>query len=125
LTLSVIWADEECPEEVYSECLARLTGDGILYTTFTPLLGWTNLVSRFLRDDSPEARRDRGVVRMGLAQAAHFSAEEKERRLAGYPAHERAARENGDPLLGSGAVFEEVIESDVSTRLAISDVPPH
>jgi hypothetical protein len=117
--------DEESPEDIYSEALTRLTGDGILYTTFTPMLGFTSLVSRFLRDQSPEARRDRGVVRMGLAHAQHFSAEEKERRLAGYPAHERAARENGDPMLGSGAVFEEVIESDISTRLAISDVPPH
>jgi phage terminase large subunit-like protein len=125
LTLSVVWLDEEASEEIYSEALARLTGDGIVYTTFTPLLGWTNVVSRFMRDDSPVARRDRGVVRMGLAHAQHFTEEEKERRLAGYPAHERAARENGDPLLGSGAVFEEVIESDISTRLAITDVPPH
>jgi hypothetical protein len=62
---------------------------------------------------------------MGLRDAQHFTAEEKERRLAGYPAHERAAREKGDPMLGSGAVFEEVIESDISTRLAITDVPEH
>jgi hypothetical protein len=89
------------------------------------MLGYTNLVSRFLRDDSPTARRDRGVVRMGLRHAEHFTDEEKERRLAGYPAHERAARENGDPMLGSGAVFEEIIESDISTRLAISDIPAH
>jgi phage terminase large subunit-like protein len=120
-----IWMDEEPDEAIYSEALTRLTGDGILYTTFTPLLGFTPLVSRFLRDNSPEARRDRGVVRMGLKHASHFTEEEKERRLAGYPAHERAARENGDPMLGSGAVFEEVIESDISSRLALADVPPH
>ena len=125
LTLDVVWLDEEGPEDIYSEALARLTGGGIIYTTFTPLLGWTNVVSRFMRDDSPEARRDRGVIRMGLKHAEHFTEEEKERRLAGYPAHERAARENGDPMLGSGAVFEEVIESDISTRLAITDVPAH
>lgn len=124
-TLHFIWLDEEAPEDIYSEALARLTGSGIVYTTFTPLLGFTRVVSRFLRDDSPEARRDRAVIRMGLRHAQHFSEEEKERRLAGYPAHERAARENGDPLLGSGAVFEEVIESDITTKLALADVPAH
>jgi phage terminase large subunit-like protein len=124
-TLDFVWLDEEAPIAIYSECLARLTGEGVCYVTFTPLEGYTQTVSRFLRDDSPDARRDRGVVRMGLRHAKHFTEEEKERRLAGYPAHERAARENGDPMLGSGAVFEEVIESDLSTRLAITDVPPH
>lgn len=124
-TLDAIWLDEEAPEDIYSEALARLTGEGCVWTTFTPLLGFTRVVSRFLRDDSPEARRDRGVIRMGLRHAEHFAEEEKARRLAGYPAHERAARENGDPMLGSGAVFEEVIESDITTRLALSEVPPH
>ncbi|MGC2414579.1 MAG: terminase family protein [Stellaceae bacterium] len=124
-TLDWIWLDEEPPAEIYSEALARLTGDGCVWTTCTPLLGYTPFISRFLRDASPEARRDRGVVRMGLRHAEHFSDIEKERRLAGYPTHERAARENGDPMLGSGAVFEEVIESDISTRLALSEVPKH
>lgn len=124
-TLDVIWLDEEAPEDIYSEALARLAGDGILYTTFTPLLGFTRVVGRFLRDDSPEARRDRGIVKMGLRHAEHFTEEEKQRRLAGYPRHERAARENGDPMLGSGAVFEEIVESDLATHLAITDVPRH
>jgi phage terminase large subunit-like protein len=124
-TLDFVWLDEEPPIEIYSECLSRLTGEGVCYLTFTPLKGYTETVSRFLRDDSETARRDRGVVRMGLSHAEHFTAEEKERRLAGYPQHERAARERGDPMLGSGAVFEEVIESDLSTRLAITDIPAH
>lgn len=124
-TLDFIWLDEEPPAEIYSEALARLTGDGIVWSTLTPLLGYTPFISRFLRDESPEARRDRGVIRMGLRHAQHFTDEEKSRRLAGYPTHERAARENGDPMLGSGAVFEEVIESDISTRLSLSEVPAH
>ena len=125
LTCDTVWLDEEAPPDLYSEALARLKGDGIIWTTFTPLLGYSGVVSRFLRDDGVEARRDRGVIRMGLRHAEHFTAEEKAQRLAGYPAHERAARENGDPMLGSGAVFEEVIESDLSTRIAITDVPEY
>lgn len=123
--LDWLWTDEEPPAELYSEGLARLKGDGIAWTTFTPFKGYTDVIRRFLYDDSEVARRDRGVVRMGLRDAEHFTAEEKEQRLAGYPAHERAARENGDPMLGSGAVFEEVIESDISTKLALTGVPAH
>jgi phage terminase large subunit-like protein len=124
-TLDFISFDEEPPKEHYSEGVARLTGDGMVFLTFTPLEGYSTVVSRFLRDDSPEARRDRGVIRMTLAEAEHFTPEEKERRLAGYPAHEREARANGVPMLGSGAVFESVIESDISTKLALSEVPAH
>jgi phage terminase large subunit-like protein len=120
-----LWPDEEPPPELYSEGLARLRGDGIVFTTFTPFKGYTDVIRRFLHDYSLEARRDRGVVRMGLRDAEHFTEEQKQIRLSSYPAHERAARENGDPLLGSGAVFEEVIESDISTRMILSDVPRH
>lgn len=122
-SIDVMWLDEEAPEDVYSECLARLTGDGIIYTTFTPLRGFTEVVSRFLRDGSEEALRDRALVKMGLKDAEHFSEEEKQRRLAGYPAHERAARENGDPTLGSGAVFENMTEEDLKTSMTFSDAP--
>ena len=123
-TLDAIWFDEEPPADVYSEGLARLTGEGIAWVTFTPLKGYTEVISSFLSDDSMEARRDRGVVRWGLKDAEHFTQEEKERRLAGYPPHERAARENGDPMLGSGSVFPGVLESDIATRTTLTDFPP-
>ena len=124
-TLDFVWLDEEPSEEILSECLARLTGDGCLFATLTPLLGFTRLVNRFLEDGSPEARRDRACVKMGLRHAEHFSDEEKARRLSSYPAHERAARENGDPMLGSGAVFEEVQEGDITVALRLIDAPAH
>ena len=45
----VIWLDEECPDDIYDECLARTTAtNGILMVTFTPLEGLTPLVLRFL-----------------------------------------------------------------------------
>lgn len=103
------WGDEE-PEkqEVYDEFLTRLMGSGILFTTFTPMFGRTRLVQLFLDEDNA----DRGYVTMGLADAQHFSDEEKARRRAGYQPWEREAREYGVPMLGSGAIFltpEEVI----------------
>ena len=45
----IIWLDEECPEDVYNECLIRTaTTDGIIMLTFTPLKGLTPVVLNFL-----------------------------------------------------------------------------
>ena len=45
----VIWLDEECPQDVYSECLTRtMTVNGIIMLSFTPLKGLTPLVLSFL-----------------------------------------------------------------------------
>lgn len=47
-----IWLDEECPEDVYGECLIRTaTTGGQIITTFTPMNGLTPLVLGFLPDD--------------------------------------------------------------------------
>jgi phage terminase large subunit-like protein len=45
----VIWVDEECPFDIYLECLTRtMTTKGITYLTFTPLQGMTETVLHFL-----------------------------------------------------------------------------
>jgi phage terminase large subunit-like protein len=44
----VIWLDEECPMDVYGECLIRLmTTQGVLLLTFTPLEGMSETVLQF------------------------------------------------------------------------------
>ncbi len=50
--LHVCWLDEEPPEDIYYEALTRTneTG-GIVYLTFTPLMGMSNVVHRFLNGD--------------------------------------------------------------------------
>lgn len=47
--LEVVWLDEECPMDIYTEALTRTneTG-GIVYLTFTPLMGYSDVVARFL-----------------------------------------------------------------------------
>jgi phage terminase large subunit-like protein len=48
----VIWLDEEAPADVYGECLVRTaTTRGIVITTFTPLLGISEVVQSFLPKD--------------------------------------------------------------------------
>lgn len=45
----LIWLDEECNREIYTECLTRtLTTDGLVMLTFTPLLGMTDIVRDYL-----------------------------------------------------------------------------
>ncbi len=46
-----IWLDEEPPMDIYGECLIRTaTTRGIIYTTFTPLEGMSEMAMSFLPD---------------------------------------------------------------------------
>jgi hypothetical protein len=60
---------------------------------------------------------------MGINDALHFTPEERAAVIAGYPAHEREARANGVPLLGSGRVWEDVVEADITETLPLAEVP--
>lgn len=108
-TLDFVWWDEEPPMDVYIEGNARWSAThGMSYMTFTPLQGYSAVVCRFLRPDgseSPAALAMRGHLTMGYKDALHMSPEMIESLLAKYPKHEWHARMNGEPLLGSGAVF--------------------
>jgi phage terminase large subunit-like protein len=50
--LELIWLDEECPIEIYTECLTRTneTG-GVIFATMTPLMGMTEFLEHFLMSD--------------------------------------------------------------------------
>lgn len=118
-TIDFVLFDEEPPPDIYSEGLARLRGDGMAWMTFTPLLGPTEVVLGFTDHLSP----DKFVIGMTIEDADHFTAEEKQKRVAGYSAHEREARAKGIPFLGSGRVFQ-VTEESISEP-ALQNVPPH
>ena len=48
----VVHLDEECPMDVYMECLIRtMTTSGVIYLTFTPLKGITDVVQLFQNYD--------------------------------------------------------------------------
>lgn len=113
-TLDWVWFDEEPSLDIYSEGLTRTNATGgITWMTFTPLLGMSRVVARFLMDGGPAGNPDRHVTRMTLDDAPHFSDAQREKILASYAPHERAARARGEPRLGSGLVFpvdEETIK---------------
>lgn len=105
------WLDEECPMDIYSECLTRTTATGgMIFGTYTPLEGDTLLTNRFLKEHSP----DRAYVTMTIHDAEHIPPEKRQAIIDGYPAHEREARSMGIPMRGSGRVYpfgdEQVVE---------------
>ncbi|WP_246676398.1 terminase family protein [Mesorhizobium sp. B1-1-5] len=54
-TLHGVWFDEEPPLDIYSEGLTRTNAtDGIAIVTFTPLLGMSDVVLRFLTAEAVE-----------------------------------------------------------------------
>lgn len=109
-TLDFAALDEEPPEDIYIEVLTRTNATkGIVWITFTPLLGMSNVVSRFLLETSP----DRADINMTIDDVEHYSDEDRARIIASYPAHERDARARGMPIMGSGLIFP-VIEEDIT-----------
>lgn len=113
-TVDGVWFDEEPPQDVYLEGLTRTNRTaGPIMLTFTPLLGLSDVVMRYLQPgpDDP-GRNDRMIINMTIEDAEHYSPEERARIIASYPAHEREARTKGIPSLGSGRIFpvsEEMI----------------
>lgn len=101
-TLDWLWFDEEPPEDIYSEGRVRLQANGGLsLMTFTPLLGMSAVVVRFLMEKPLGTH----VTSMTIDDAEHYTPERRAQIIAGYAAHEREARSKGIPTLGSGRVF--------------------
>lgn len=111
-TLDLVWFDEEPPEDIYTEGLTRTnTTGGLVMITFTPLLGMSGVVKRYLQQRSA----DRLCVNMTIHDALHYTEAQRAQIIASYPAHERDARAMGVPILGSGRIFplaEEMIAED-------------
>lgn len=125
-TVDGVWFDEEPPQDIYAEGLTR-TNNGqrgqFTQLTFTPLLGMSEVVMRFLLPDGTDiGAKSRNVTNMTIWDVEHYTQEEKERIVASYPAHEREARSKGIPTLGSGRIFP--VEED-SIKVPAFAVPAH
>ena len=108
-TVDYVWFDEEPPEDVYFEGITRTNAtQGSIAVTFTPLLGMSNVVARYVMEESS----DRIVTSMTIDDAEHYTPEQRAKIIASYPAHEREARTKGIPSLGSGLIFP-VLEEDI------------
>lgn len=124
-TLDWLWPDEEPPIDIYSEGLTR-TNNGqkgqFAYITYTPLLGMSDTTNRFLSTDPAIRGKFTHVTKMGIADADHYTEEQKAQIIASYPLHEREARANGTPILGSGRVFQKA-EDEI--KIEPFSIPQH
>jgi len=112
-TVDYVWFDEEPPEDVYFEGITRTNATGgSVAVTFTPLMGMSNVVARYLMETNTDGAEDRGTVTMTIDDAEHYTPEERAKIIASYPAHEREARTKGIPSLGSGLIFP-VLEDEI------------
>ena len=121
-TIDLVWFDEEPPEELYAEGLTR-TNRGQLgqraVLTFTPLLGMSNVVAKFLQSPSPAQK----VVKMTIEDVGHYTEAERTSIVASYLEHEREARAKGIPIMGSGRVFPITEASIIEEPLQMKDLP--
>lgn len=114
-----VWYDEEPPEDIYDEGLARtIATGGMVALSFTPLQGMSEVVRRYLVDPTP----DRADVNMTIEDAEHIPPAERARIIASFPSHEREARAKGVPTMGSGRIFP--VEESLITEPAFL-IPDH
>jgi phage terminase large subunit-like protein len=107
-TIDILWCDEEPPYDVYSEGLTRTNKNlGPVVVTFTPLKGMSEVVYRFY--DEANKSSDRDVIQMTIwdvvEEGGHYDKKQAQQIIDAYPEHEREARSEGKPMLGSGRIF--------------------
>ena len=112
-TVHFVWFDEEPPRDIYSEGKTRTQATmGPTYITATPLKGMTDVIGHFY--PVPD-RENLHLTQMTIDDAEHYTSEQREEIIADYEEHEREARSQGIPMLGSGRVFP-VPESDIKVE---------
>ena len=100
--VDIVWLDEEPPQDIYSQGLrATLKGRGLIFMTFTPEKGMTNVVAQFMND----LKSGQQLYHATWDDAPHLDEDAKQEILAALPPHERQMRSKGIPILGSGLVF--------------------
>jgi len=118
--IDLIWLDEEPPEDIHTECLARITNtEGHIIITFTPLNGMSDVVKLFYPQPSTT---ERWMIQMAIEEALHISPEQRQKIILRYPEYMRDARTRGVPMLGSGRVFEH-LESALAEEAF--EIPEH
>lgn len=121
-TVHLVWFDEEPPYDLYFEGITRTNAtDGIVFLTFTPLMGMSQTVDRFY----PKPKfASCTVIQMTIEDAEHYTPEKRAEIIAKYPAHERDARMKGIPTLGSGRIFP-LADEDLHYDAATLVLPDH
>jgi phage terminase large subunit-like protein len=119
-TLHFAWLDEEPPEDIFSEVLARTTAtDGKIAITFTPLKGMSNVVAQFLNGESAMF----SDTLMTIHDVKHIKNVQDE--INKYPAYQREARTMGVPMFGAGRIFPVDEATIIEDTMPLRSVPEH
>ncbi|UMO76431.1 terminase large subunit [Pseudomonas phage BroderSalsa] len=117
--IDIIWLDEECPKDIYTQCVTRTaTVDGIVYLTFTPEHGLTELVKDFMYD----IKDGQFMISASWDDAPHLDDKVKTQLMSVYSPAERKMRVSGQPSIGSGVVFP-ILEDKI--KIEPRPIPEH
>lgn len=124
----VIWLDEECPEDVYEECLYRTRKvNGMILVTFTPIMGLTPVVLGFMPNglipNKGWITKSKFTVNATWEHAPHLTEKEKQEILSGTMPHLRDARTKGIPSMGAGSVYP--LENEEVVSISDFEIPPY
>jgi hypothetical protein len=72
----------------------------------------SEVVCSFLESDGEESRASRYVIQAGWKDVPHLDEEEQRMLIATTPPYQIQARSEGEPALGSGAIYP-IGESDI------------
>jgi phage terminase large subunit-like protein len=103
-TLDLVWIDERCSEEIYSELLARTSAtDGHILVSYTAIGDGAaaGVTYKFLNESSP----DRAAFRIPSEEVRHITPQRREELAGEYSERERETRLEGIPQLGTGPIF--------------------
>ncbi len=111
MVLDLVHLDEECPRDIYSECMMRLISrpGSRMYVTFTPDSGILDLVEYFEDGLDPQ---DKQVTKVTWDDVPHLTPEKRKILLAAMMPYEIDCRTKGIPFMGSGAIYP-IIESNI------------
>jgi phage terminase large subunit-like protein len=113
-----MWVDEDPgDDEVYGECLARLTTTrGKIIISMTPMLGLSPVRKRFKQRTEGTAEVLMTIDDCAVSRGGHIPDEDIPGIVARYKEHQRQARAYGADMQGEGAVFETPAERLKHTR---------
>ncbi len=122
--------DEQCPADVYSECLTRtltLGENALTMLNFTPLKGVSEIITNFVEGHdyvTGEITSSKHLTNLTWADAPHLTEQAKADMLKMYPVYMRNARTLGLPMMGVGAVYPIDEERVFIAPLGFS-IPPN
>lgn len=121
-TEDLIWLDEEPPitDQIYTEALTRTaTTKGLLFCTFTPLSGMSDIILSFLPDgmmpENNSADEFKFAIQIGWDDIPleQIDQDTRNKLMKSYMPHEKEARMKGIPCIGEGKIYP-ILEDNIA-----------